>query len=94
MLWATAGLFIDKVTDATWLRSISPTLLANSTRCPSCSHGMGGPARMPWDSGELARNGTSSVCAGPAGRSTRLVRILPSLLCTVTSTVNAQSMAL
>ncbi|MNY15588.1 hypothetical protein D3C86_1488100 [compost metagenome] len=80
MLWATAGLFIDNVTDATWLRSISPALLASSRRCPSCNQGMGGPARMPWDNGELARNGTRSVCTGPAGTSTRLVRVLPSLL--------------
>ncbi|MCY1459651.1 hypothetical protein D9M71_771430 [compost metagenome] len=58
MLWATLGLFIDKVTDTTCLRSTSPALLVSSTRWPSCTHGIGGPARMPWLNGELALSGT------------------------------------
>ncbi|MNN10641.1 hypothetical protein D3C81_1235710 [compost metagenome] len=83
-----------KLTDTTCLRSTSPALLVSSNRCPSWFQGIGGPARMPWLRGELALSGTMTVCAGPAGRSIRLVRVRPSLPSTVTSTVSAQSMAL
>ncbi|MNH07696.1 hypothetical protein D3C79_670930 [compost metagenome] len=93
-LWATSGLFIDKLTDTTCFKSSAPLLLLSSQRWPSCTQGIGGPARMPWLSGELAVSGTTTVCAGPAGRSIRLVRRLPSLLSTVTSTVSGQSIPL
>ena len=93
MLCATFGCAIDRLTDTTWLRSISPWLLASRMRWPSSVIGIGGPARMPWLWGELAFSGNNRVCAGPAGRSTRLVRVLPLLLCTVTSSVSAQFMA-
>ena len=70
----------EKVTETTWLRSISPALLASNTRWPSTVIGIGGPAFMPWLNGVVATSGTSRVCAGPAGRSTRLVSVCPLLL--------------
>ncbi len=85
---------MDKLTDTTWLRSSSPALLASRTRWPSTVIGIGGPAFMPWLSGEVGCNGTSRVCAGPAGRSTRLTKVLPSLLWMVTYKVTAQFIAL
>ncbi|MNO92486.1 hypothetical protein D3C76_840640 [compost metagenome] len=91
---ATLGLGILRLTDATCLRSTAPALLVSSRRWPPWFQGMGGPARMPWLSGELAVSGTITVCAGPAGRSMRLVKVRPSLPCTMTSTVSAQSIAL
>ena len=39
-----------------------------------------GSSAMGGVSGEVATSGTSNVCAGPAGRSTRLISVLPSLL--------------
>ncbi|MNF75379.1 hypothetical protein D3C84_574430 [compost metagenome] len=49
---------------------------------------------MPWLSGDVACKGTNRVCAGPAGRSTRLTSVLPSLLWMVTYRVKAQFIAL
>ncbi|MNQ68655.1 hypothetical protein D3C85_832170 [compost metagenome] len=49
---------------------------------------------MPWAFGEVAASGTRSVCAGPAGNATWVVRTLPSVLSMLTSRVMAQSCAL